>query len=666
MTVNKLAGCLALVLAAGCAAPAEDDSGNGGAAGTDSAAAVDSGSGSSSGGEDAGTSAAKDTGPAEPVDGAPCDDGEPCTLGDHYKDGKCVGGADLCQCRKTADCGLFEDGNKCNGTLICSTAKVPYACVVDPSTRVDCTDANDTACTRNACDTMTGKCAMKATPAGTPCVDEDPCTVDASCKGGKCVGGAASQCACKQDKDCAKFEDGNACTGTLYCDKTLFPYSCKTNLGTVTKCKPPEPGKPCLADACDTGTGKCASTPVEKVYSPAKAGDGATHAPLMIATAKLAANLDTGCDDNDSCTSGEKCLAGTCDSTEKAGATDTCKCSKNADCKGQEDGNLCNGTLYCDLKTEECKINPVSLVTCKTVSDTACVKNVCQPLTGLCQLTPVAPGGKCEDGDACTIDTYCKQGACVGGKNTCSCKVDADCAGKGTGDLCDGKLFCNKAAGVCEKNPAKAKKCKTGDDTTCAKNVCIPKTGECEARARQEVTRVCDKLPNGQENPNSCTWKLQPPGHSKIEDLSCNDGNQCTTGDACLGKDCKPGVKTCECFEDADCYKNDDGNLCNGAPYCDRTSGKGVCKMNKVPKVCPGAENTACIVNTCNPATGACYLAPRNEGKACAVADKCLGNAVCKAAKCVGKPLDCDDKNACTVDVCKAAVGCVHTAKEVR
>jgi len=174
---------------------------------------------------------------AEQLSGSACDDGDDCTADDRCAAGKCKAGPNTCACVQDADCGKFDDGDKCSGTLYCDTSKVPYSCVPTPNSAVHCPTDADTACSKNACMPQTGDCQMAAVGAGSPCVDDDPCTVDSACKAGKCVGGAASWCACQQDKDCAKQEDGDLCNGTLYCDKTGFPYTCKVNAATVVKCQ---------------------------------------------------------------------------------------------------------------------------------------------------------------------------------------------------------------------------------------------------------------------------------------------------------------------------------------------------------------------------------------------------------------------------------------------
>jgi len=65
-----------------------------------------------------------------------CDDADPCTLGDHCIAGICQGAQVACDCQSDADCKALEDGNICNGTLVCDVTSVPYVCVVDHATEV--------------------------------------------------------------------------------------------------------------------------------------------------------------------------------------------------------------------------------------------------------------------------------------------------------------------------------------------------------------------------------------------------------------------------------------------------------------------------------------------------------------------------------------------------
>ncbi|MDO8519481.1 MAG: hypothetical protein Q7T11_04900, partial [Deltaproteobacteria bacterium] len=111
--------------------------------------------------------------------------------------------------------------------------------------------------------------------------------------------------------------------------------------------------------------------------------------------------IDTDCDDGNLCTT-DSCKENLCDYVkedpvccntdeecgEKVCVNHSCSekqvpigaCQDDADCAKQEDGNLCNGKLYCDKSPSNpdewnCKVNPGTVVIpCGTSSDTACLK----------------------------------------------------------------------------------------------------------------------------------------------------------------------------------------------------------------------------------------------------------------------------------------------------
>lgn len=188
-----------------------------------------------------------------------CDDGDPCTAADQCEDGECVGGLDVCPCIQHQDCAAIEDGDLCNGTLVCDTTVFPYACKVDPSTVVKCDGAEDTDCTQTACLPGSGQCAPQNLPDGKLCDDGDLCTVSDSCKTGICTPGT-NICQCHEDEDCVEYEDGNLCNGTLVCDTSFFPYHCQLALDTVVVCDPAL-GTDCALPQCVPETGLCALVP---------------------------------------------------------------------------------------------------------------------------------------------------------------------------------------------------------------------------------------------------------------------------------------------------------------------------------------------------------------------------------------------------------------------
>ncbi|MBM4344735.1 MAG: hypothetical protein FJ100_15320 [Deltaproteobacteria bacterium] len=534
------------------------------------------------------------------TEGSPCSDGDSCTGNDFCVAGSCAPGKSVCPCNKQADCVAFEDGDLCNGTLYCDLAAAVPGCKVNPATVVDCPSGADTMCQANQCDKKSGKCGPVAKPAGTVCDDNNLCTASDLCESGVCKSGA-NTCACTEDADCGKHEDGNLCNGTLYCDKSKLPFACAVNPGTVVQCSSGN-DTACSAHTCDPKLGQC----------------------------KMVAKPDgLACDaDGFACTKGDTCKAGVC-----APGANVCKCEQNADCLKNEDGNLCNGTLYCDKAQQPfvCAVNPKTLVVCKTVDDSACLANQCQPKSGQCQMTPVHQGEPCDaDGDVCTTGDACHLGVCQAGTNTCQCTADADCAKYDDGNLCNGTLHCDKSAApfLCKVDPKSPVVCPAEGDLPCVKNQCQAKTGQCQAT---------------------------PLGDGK----ACDDGNPCTHGDVCTKGACA-GKVVCACEKDSDCAAFDDGDLCNGTWGCVAIAGGKACQAKSDAVSCPPSQ-LPCMAIQCEPKSGQCKAGVdlAQDGTACDDKDGCTVATTCKTGACVGSAKDCDDKNGCTSDSC--ALGkCLH------
>ncbi len=577
--LSALATLLALACAqSGCSDDAAGGSDDGAPAAAD--AGIDA---AVTGGEDA---AARGDGAANAdpcqgrADGAACDDGDPCTQS-LCAAGSCKVDADLCACRTTADCEARQSSvdallGKCAPEIYCDRESVPYTCTENPGSIIKCSARADTACKVNACRPATGECALGPRPQTTACDDGDPCTANDRCDGkGACAAGSVAVCECTTDADCASKEDGNLCNGTLYCSKSAAPYTCKVNGATAVKC-PDLDWQPCKQSTCAPATGLC-------TVGPAAEGQA--------------------CSDGQPCTSGDVCKKGSC-----APGTNTCVCTTNADCTKHDDGDLCNGVHYCDKSTGQCKPNPATAITCPSVDDTACVRNLCAAKTGTCAAVAVNVGGACEDGDPCTAGETCQQGACRGGIYTCPCKTDSDCVAKDDGDLCNGTLHCLvlPAGKQCALNPATAVVCPTVGDTVCRRNTCAPKTGKC--------------------------GPVDQPDGGKCD----ADGNACTAVDSCKAGVCQADVNSCECQDTADCAKHEDGDVCNGTLYCDKAGSKPVCAVNPATLfACKTVDDTACIANTCAPKTGKCALLARPDNAVCDDGNPCTKADMCFAAKCV-------------------------------
>jgi hypothetical protein len=194
-------------------------------------------------------------------DGVVCSDGNPCTQGDACGDGACVAGINGCECEADDDCAPLEDGDLCNGTLICQG----NACVIDPLTPVSCDDSLDTYCEENLCDTGTGLCAMAAVNEGAACDDGSACTYGETCSTGACAQGTDVVCSsgtpcleasCDPESGCVLTDtdapcdaDEDACTASDQCQGGL----CMA--GTPVVC--PSSEEACQVLTCEASSGDC-------------------------------------------------------------------------------------------------------------------------------------------------------------------------------------------------------------------------------------------------------------------------------------------------------------------------------------------------------------------------------------------------------------------------
>ncbi|MBN1771275.1 MAG: hypothetical protein JXB32_08450 [Deltaproteobacteria bacterium] len=296
------------------------------------------------------------------------------------------------------------------------------------------------------------------------------------------------------------------------------------------------------------------------------------------------------------------------------GTTDELDVPADGDVPTDGDGDGPDGLCLC-TSDEDCQDDSY----CN--GEEQCVDCECRPGVAL------ADGTACDDGDPCTADEACTGGICTGGMSVCLCDTDDDCVAFDDGNLCNGRLLC--VGRECRFAPETVVTCDPTGNTDCRVNLCTPATGECA------MTAVADGM-------------------------SCDDGNECTVGDACAAGLCVGGPSTCECEATADCAPYEDGDLCNGTLVCE--PGSHTCVVDPGTLVtCDPSGDTACRANRCDPATGTCGMQPRGEGTSCDDGDACTVGDACAAGSCVGAPRSCADGNPCTDDGCDPASGCVYT-----
>ncbi|MFZ4578456.1 MAG: hypothetical protein ACOYOB_08690 [Myxococcota bacterium] len=544
------------------------------------------------------------------TDEATCDDNNPCT------DDKCQGGAGCQNLNNQATCD--KDGSICTQNDTCQNGK----CVAGKLLK--CDDGN--ACTKDVCDPKDG-CKFSNADSQ-PCnADDNPCTINDVCKEGACAPGPLKACAtddsCTVGKcapetgkcsyayqDGLPCNDGNPCTQAETCKDT----DCK---GTNVTC---DDGTSCTADSCDPKTG-CVHAPVSGVCDDkdkCTTGDTCASGVCKGAPIDVAAKCDDGndctkdwcdppvgctttdltgpaCDDGSPCTAGDACKAGECTSD-----INTCGCAGDSDCISKEDGNLCNGTFYCDTAGLPfvCKVKASTIVKCDESLNGECQSNVCDPSTGKCGLQKKPDGLDCDaDGSLCTAGDSCKDGKCIPGavqvcndKNAC------------TNDSCDPKAGCIFAPNV---DPCDADQNPCTESDACALGTCVP--GKVKPCASE------DQCVEGK-----CTIETGKCSYLFKDGAPCNDGSPCTIGDLCKNDLCLGEAANC-----------DDGNACTG--------------------------------DSCNPESGCVHVVV--EG-VCSDDDACTTKDACANGKCIGLPMDvtsaCEDDNVCTADSCAPETGCVH------
>jgi hypothetical protein len=476
-----------------------------------------------------------------PANEAQCDDGNPCTVGDKCAETQCLGIAMPCDCQVDEDCDALEDENLCNGTLVCRVESVPYLCVVDPETVIECSkpEGADAPCLNAECDPLSGACSFLEANDGHPCEDGKLCTLGDSCVNGICGAGQAANC-----------NDGNVCTDDS-CDPdagcTSVPNQAMCNDGSVCtlgdQCANGEctPGldsncndqNPCTTDSCDPVLG-CLHEAAEGQCNDGNECSTGDHCEQGTCVSTGLENCDDGnvctddscsptegcmhtlnmapCDDGSVCTTSDKCNLGACVGSGTLACDDGNVCTDDscdagvgcehvynqADC---DDGNLCTGEDKC---TAGWCLGATAI---KCDDSNICTDDECLPKQG-CVYTNNE--GACNDGDLCTAGDICTQGICLAGQN-----VNCD-----DGLFCNGLESCNALSG-----------CTTGlapvlaDAFDCTIDHCDE---ELDQIVHVPVHALCDddKFCNGSE---VCNVQLDcQPGAPPVQD----DNDPCTV-DGC-------------------------------------------------------------------------------------------------------------------------------------
>ena len=378
-------------------------------------------------------------------------------------------------------------------------------------------------------------------------------------------------------KECGDDGCGGSCGGCVDEDPCNGEETCEDNQcveGTALEC---DDENPCTTDSCIEGEG-CKNVPVPDKAEPA-------------------------CDDGNPCTNDE-CVSGECKNFLKDPeelVVEDCLCESDEDCEPLEDGDLCNGTLICDVEAEvpTCMVDEETVVTCTLPEDVApeCNTPVCDPDTGSCTIGTINEDGLCSDSDECTQGDHCQAGSC-NADGPVECGDSNPC----TDDSCDPATGCVNSPNTDECNDGEG--CTHSD--TCLEGVCSGIQYSCDDPAQCETADGATCNGDG-----TCTYLTAP-----MNGTPCDDSDACTQDGACAGGACIGG-------NGVDC---DDANDCTD--------------------------------DACDPLTGCTHT---NNSAGCSDDDPCTTGDYCDNGACVTLgTLDCDDANDCTDDTCVAGVGCDH------
>jgi hypothetical protein len=259
----------------------------------------------------------------------------------------------------------------------------------------------------------------------------------------------------------------------------------------------------------------------------------------------------------------------------------------------------------------------------------------------------------CDDGNLCNGTETCVANRCQSGQPLV-CNDGNVCNGVET---CDPTLGCQSSAPlVCDDGNAcngtetcdPVNGCQSGTPITCTDPDGDPCTG---APTCDPGTGGCvDQPPPTCNDANPCTDDscIQFVGCSHVPNTDpCNDQNACTENDTCSG-----GVCVGTLTPAAAACNAGDGDVCNGAESCNPADGS--CLPGTPLEIDDG---NPCTDDVCDPVTGVSHIpntAPCDDGNACTTGDICGGGT------CAGTPIVCDDGNACNgLETCDPATGCV-------
>jgi len=376
---------------------------------------------------------------------AACDDGNTCTLKDTCKGGACAGVASCNDNNPCTDdgcdggqCAHLNNANPCSDGNACTTGDKCAASKCAGTGKLSCDDQN--VCTDDACDAANG-CVH--TSNAQPCDDLNACTASDACKAGLCQGvnktcddgNPCTDDACDLVKGCASTSNTAGCNDN---DPCTVGDACATGKCAPGKAKDCADSSVCTVDSCNPATGQCSQ--VDTSSKTCDDGNPCTDDGCHPALGCGHVNNKAPCSDGNPCTTGDGCQSGKCGTTGVLDCNDAKPCTDDT-CDPKQGCVNAHNTKPCDdgaacTKADACKGGScVGMVDCD--DGLACTADACDPKTGDCVSAPIPTGQPCDDGDKCTAESVCKDGACAATKpvvcndgNACTddaCYKDSGC-----------------------------------------------------------------------------------------------------------------------------------------------------------------------------------------------------------------------------------------------
>ncbi len=348
----------------------------------------------------------------------------------------------------------------------------------------------------------------------------------------------------------------------------------------------------------------------------ATAGAGWTIAAVLFLITSCTPTARPVCSSKADCNACEQCTDGICEQDpESLNVCGQCAAEPEEIC-GDELDNDCDGDT-----DETC--GPCYEVICDQPPG-SCFANEGTCQDGVCGYPPLAAETACDDEDPCSENDRClaQGGPCQGTPLLCNDPPANECQS-------DSVLLSYLGNGSCQAGACVYQ----AQEVTCSQQC---ENGVCLGDPCQDV--VCDQPPGAcYLSTGKCERGICHYGY--LDGFACDDGDDCTTADACQSGSCHGIPKTCAQPPDNVCVNADQMRSFAANGVCI----EGVCSYGYQEVNCAsGCQDGLCQGDPC---AGLSCKQPPND---CYLADGVCVEGVCHYG--YQNDTTCDDGNDCTTD----------------